>query len=237
MMKNMIKKNLVIFSGAGLDAESGISTFRDKDGLWEKYPIEEIATSTAIKTNLPKVLEFYNLRKQNVLNAAPNQAHYNLKTLEEHFNVTHITQNISDLLERAGCSDIIHLHGLITKAALINDPLTTIPWEGDINIGDSYNNIQLRPNVVLFDETVQNVDKAITTIVESDIIVVVGTSLNIFPAAGLLNYAPHEAFYIIDPNPPKIQYDFEPFFIRENATTGTEILLERLKQFWGNVDE
>lgn len=220
------KKNLVVFSGAGLDAESGIPTFRDSNGLWETYSIEEVATAEAIKHNLPKVLEFYNLRRKDALDAEPNQAHYNLKLLEEKFNVTHITQNISNLLERAGCSNILHLHGNITEASMVDDPLKSIPWDGDINVGDQYNNQQLRPNVVLFGEMIHNVEESIEALTNSDIVVVIGTSLNVFPAAGLLNYAPHENFFIIDPNPPNVQYDMGPIHYRVGAVEGTEKLLE-----------
>ena len=220
------KMNLVVFSGAGLDAESGISTFRDSNGLWENYSIEEVATAEAIKHNLPKVLEFYNLRRKDALKAEPNQAHHNLKLLEEKFNVTHITQNISNLLERAGCSNILHLHGNITEASFVDDPSKSIPWDGDIYVGSHYGNKQLRPNVVLFGEMIHNVEESIEVLSNSDIVVVIGTSLNVFPAAGLLNYAPHENFFIIDPKPPNIQYDMDPIHYKVGAIEGTEKLLE-----------
>jgi len=187
----MAKKKLVVLSGAGISAESGLKTFRDSDGLWEGYPVTEVATPGAWKKNPQLVLDFYNMRRQNVLEARPNNAHLGLAELEKDFDVHIITQNIDDLHERAGSSRVMHLHGEIFKmrsertAALVYEITTDIQW-GDL----AEDGHQLRPHIVWFEEPVPMIESAISVVQEADIFVVVGTSLVVYPAAGLVNYAP-----------------------------------------------
>jgi NAD-dependent deacetylase len=200
----MNKKRLVVLSGAGISAESGLKTFRDSDGLWEGYDVSEVATPRAWKKNPQLVLDFYNSRRKNVMDAKPNAAHYGFAELEEYFEVDIITQNIDDLHERSGSKRVMHLHGEIFKMRserneeLIYEIRENIQW-GD-KAGDGG---QLRPHIVWFEEPVPMIEPAIEVVRRADIFVVVGTSLVVYPAAGLVNYAP--AFvprFIIDKRIP-----------------------------------
>ena len=196
-------KKLVVFSGAGISAESGIQTFRDAGGLWENYKIEDVATPTAFYINPQLVLDFYNLRRRNIQEVKPNDAHLRLVDLELHFDVTIITQNIDDLHERAGSKNVLHLHGEITKAkgSIGNVTAVNIGFS-DIKLGDlAENGSQLRPDIVWFGEDVPEYENAKEIISTCDILIVIGTSLNAQPAAGLIHYAPsHSKKIIIDPN-------------------------------------
>ena len=196
-------KKLVVFSGAGISAESGIQTFRDAGGLWENYKIEDVATPTAFYINPQLVLDFYNLRRRNIQEVQPNDAHLRLVDLELHFDVTIITQNIDDLHERAGSKNVLHLHGEITKAkgSIGNVTAVNIGFS-DIKLGDlAENGSQLRPDIVWFGEDVPEYENAKEIINTCDILIVIGTSLNVQPAAGLIHYAPsHSEKIIIDPN-------------------------------------
>ena len=184
------KKKLIILTGAGISAESGLKTFRDSDGLWEGYNIEDVATPRAWRKDPKLVLEFYNYRRKNVLDAQPNAAHFGLAELENDFDVHIITQNIDDLHERAGSTKVLHLHGEIFKMRSERDEDLVYPIEGDINIGDfTEDGSQLRPNIVWFEEPVPLIEEAALITRTADIFVVVGTSLVVYPAAGLLNYA------------------------------------------------
>lgn len=187
-----MKKKIVILSGAGISAESGISTFRDSNGLWENYRIEEVATPEAWKANPELVQRFYNQRRKQVLESHPNAAHHFLKELESYYNVIVITQNIDDLHERAGSSNIIHLHGNIrySKSSGPRQEAKYYPVDGweltmDDRCDDGY---LLRPHVVWFGESVPEMDRAIDTLVDADYLIVIGTSLNVYPAAGLIHY-------------------------------------------------
>jgi NAD-dependent deacetylase len=187
----MRKKKLVVLTGAGISAESGLKTFRDGDGLWEGYDIYEVATPTAWKRNPALVLEFYNFRRRNVMDAQPNAAHYILAELENDFDVQIITQNIDDLHERAGSTNILHLHGEILKMRSAKDETLIYPIDGDIQLGDTAEDgAQLRPHIVWFEEPVPMIEKALELVKQAEIFMVVGTSLVVYPAAGLVDYAP-----------------------------------------------
>ena len=219
--------NIVVFTGAGISAESGLSTFRDSDGLWEKYKIEDVATPEAFEKNPSLVLDFYNIRRKQLLNSQPNDAHLALNKLQEKFNLTIITQNVDDLHERSGSKNIIHLHGNLTEAkSIINNKIYEI--EGaELNIGDNCDNGgQLRPNVVWFGEGVPNMELAIEIVKTADIFIIIGTSLKVYPAASLIDYAKNsERIILIDPNPSK--YDGIEV-IAKKATIAVPILVEQL---------
>lgn len=181
-----MKKKLTIFSGAGVSAESGIPTFRDGNGLWENYKVEDVATPEGWKKDRKVVLQFYNERRKKLHEVQPNEAHNIIAELEKHFDVTIITQNIDDLHERAGSTNVLHLHGQLLQSRSTFDPSLTFPCTGDINEGDKCpKGSQLRPDVVWFGESVQNMNKATEVVTETDYLVVVGTSLQVYPAAQL----------------------------------------------------
>ena len=223
-------KNLVILSGAGISAESGIKTFRDSDGLWENYNVEDVASIEGWYANPKLVIDFYNERRKQLEHSMPNKAHLIVKELEQYFNVTVITQNIDDLHERAGSSNIIHLHGELTKACSENGKkfVEDIGYQ-PIKYGDrAADGGLLRPFIVWFGEAVPMMDVAVEAMQQADILVVVGTSLNVYPAAGLLYYASAGTpVYVIDPKEVQpISRKVE--FIKEKATVGMQILKEKL---------
>jgi NAD-dependent deacetylase len=198
----MEKKKIIVFSGAGISAESGIQTFRDAGGLWENYNIEDVATPEAWRRNPALVLDFYNQRRKQIMEAQPNAAHYFFALLEEHYDVEIITQNIDDLHERAGSTNVLHLHGEIMKARSTFNPLLVYELKSsEIKIGDKCEkNSQLRPHIVWFNEAVPNMDIAIDKLDNVDYFIIIGTSLNVFPAAGLVNYVqPTAKKFLIDP--------------------------------------
>ena len=199
-----MKKHLVVLSGAGISAESGLKTFRDSDGLWEGYDINEVATATAWRRNPELVLEFYNARRKNVKEAKPNKAHYALAELQNDFNVTVITQNIDDLHERAGSKNVVHLHGEIFKMRSVNDETKTYAIYDDIKYGQkAEDGGQFRPHIVWFEEPVPMIEEASRIVRTADIFLIVGTSLVVYPAAGLIHYASYEIpKFIIDKNIP-----------------------------------
>ena len=195
-------KNLVIFTGAGISAESGLGTFRDSGGLWENYKIEDVATPEAFHNNPTLVLDFYNIRRKQLLDSSPNDAHIALNKLQEKFTVSIITQNIDDLHERSGNIDVLHLHGKLRESKSTIDN-KIYPIDGaDLNIGDLCDKGgQLRPNVVWFGEDVPNMEIAIEKVMHADIFLIIGTSLNVYPAASLINYAINaQRTVLIDPN-------------------------------------
>lgn len=198
------KKHLVVLSGAGISAESGLKTFRDSDGLWEGYDINEVATATAWKRNPELVLEFYNMRRKSVKEALPNEAHKALAELENDFEVTIITQNIDDLHERAGSTKVIHLHGEIFKMRSENNYNLVYTIYDDIKPGDTADDgSQLRPHIVWFEEPVPVFEEAIPVVRSADLFLIIGTSLVVYPAAGLVNYVPYDIpKYIIDKKIP-----------------------------------
>jgi NAD-dependent deacetylase len=200
----MAKKKLVVLSGAGISAESGLRTFRDSDGLWEGYNVTEVATPRAWKKNPQLVLDFYNMRRRDVAAANPNAAHIGLAELEKDFDVTIITQNIDDLHERAGSTNVLHLHGEIFKMRSEKDEQLIYEIRGDISLGEkAEDGSQLRPAIVWFEEAVPMIEEAIPVAYSADLFVVVGTSLVVYPAAGLINYISDSTpKYIIDKQVP-----------------------------------
>ncbi len=229
----MSRKKLVVLTGAGISAESGLKTFRDSDGLWEGYDIEDVATPMAWRKNPQLVLEFYNYRRKNVLDAQPNAAHYGLAELENDFDVHIITQNIDDLHERAGSSKVMHLHGEIFKMRSELDPELIYEIKGDIQLGDrAEDGAQLRPHIVWFYEDVPMINEAVPLVNSADIFVVVGTSLVVYPAAGLVNYAPHPIpKFIVDKKIPYTSSVYNLTTIEKPATEGVGSLKQLLKQF------
>ena len=199
-----MKKNLVVLTGAGISAESGLKTSRDSDGLWNGYNIEDVATPRAWKKNKQLVLDFYNMRRRDVVNAKPNTAHIGLAELEADFNVHIITQNIDDLHERAGSTNILHLHGEIFKMRSEFDEKLVYEIRKDILLGDlAEDGGQLRPHIVWFEERVPMIERAAEVAYTADIFVVIGTSLAVYPAAGLINCAPRAIpKFIVDKNIP-----------------------------------
>lgn len=228
----MTKKKLVVLSGAGISAESGLKTFRDSDGLWEGYNIEDVATPRAWRKDPKLVLDFYNYRRKNVLDAQPNTAHYGLADLEKNFQVTIITQNIDDLHERAGSTNVLHLHGEIFKMRSEKDEELIYKIIDDIKIGDTAEDgQQLRPHIVWFEEPVPKIEEAIPIVRSADIFVVVGTSLVVYPAAGLVSYAArHIPKYIIDKRIPYTPEIANITAIEKPATEGVTLLQELLSE-------
>jgi NAD-dependent deacetylase len=226
----MEKKKLVVLTGAGISAESGLKTFRDADGLWEGYDINEVATATAWRNNPQLVLEFYNMRRQNVREAEPNRAHIALAELEKDFDVQVITQNIDDLHERGGSTNVLHLHGEILKMRSEKNDELIYEITSDIHLGDkAEDGAQLRPHIVWFEEPVPMIEMAIRDVKKADIFVVVGTSLAVYPAAGLVNFAPWEIpKYIIDKKVPATSALYNLTAIEKSATEGVEELKKYL---------
>ena len=228
----MERKKLVVLSGAGISAESGLKTFRDSDGLWEGYDVTEVATPRGWRKNPQLVLDFYNMRRRDVAKALPNAAHIGLAELEKEFDVTIITQNIDDLHERGGSTKVLHLHGEIFKMRSERDEQLIYEIRGDINLGDkAEDGAQLRPNIVWFEEAVPMIEEAIPVCYGADIFVVVGTSLVVYPAAGLINYVPATSpKFIIDKQVPFTQNFQNLTAIEKPATEGIKELLNLLKK-------
>ncbi len=229
----MAKKKLVILTGAGISAESGLKTFRDSDGLWEGYDVAEVATPRAWQKDPKLVLEFYNMRRKNVAEANPNAAHIALAEMENDFDVQIITQNIDDLHERAGSTNVLHLHGEIFKMRSEADESLVYEIRGDINIGDTAEDgAQLRPHIVWFEEPVPMIEQAARITRTADIFVVVGTSLAVYPAAGLVNYAPVECpKFIVDKKVPYTSSLYNLTAIEKPASEGVKKLKEKLKEY------
>lgn len=224
-------KKIVVFTGAGISAESGISTFRDSGGLWEKYDIRDVATPEAWKRNPNLVLDFYNQRRKQVIEAQPNAAHKALTHLEKKFDVRIITQNVDDLHERAGSSNVLHLHGEIRKARSSKNPELIYPLESwEIKAGDKCElGSQLRPHIVWFGELVPELDRAQEVSAQADVFIIIGTSLNVYPAAGLVHSTPHNCpIFLVDPNDVNETGIRNLVAIRETAGKGVPILVEQL---------
>ena len=229
-------KKLVVLTGAGMSAESGISVFRGGGGLWDKYPVEQVATPEGYAANPALVTKFYNERRKQLLEVEPNRGHQLLAEMEKYFQVTVITQNVDNLHERAGSTEVIHLHGELTKVTSTwqpNNPkfireLTSEEYE--VKIGDlAADGSQLRPFIVWFGESVPMIEKAIEYCENADIFLIIGTSLNVYPAAGLLNYVPaHVPVYLIDPNDVPIASGRKVHVIQKCASDGMEELMHLL---------
>ena len=225
-------KRLVVFTGAGVSADSGIATFRDSDGLWANYRIEEVCTPEALARNRAKVVEFYNLRRRETLSKEPNAAHRAIAELEKYFDVEVVTQNVDNLHERAGSTRVTHLHGELTKLRSTANPDLIYPiegWEQDLD-ASAEDGSYLRPHIVFFGEAVPMFDRATRIVEKADILVVVGTSLAVYPAASLVHYARRGVpIYLVDPGQPDVAMIRNPLtHIRERAAIGMPQLLETL---------
>lgn len=218
---------ITVLTGAGISAESGIPTFRGAGGLWEGHRVEDVASPEGWMRDQKMVLQFYNERRKAVKNADPNKAHFDLAALQEHHQVQIITQNIDDLHERAGSKNVLHLHGEIFKSRSVKNEALIYSCEGDIQLGDlAEDGAQLRPHIVWFGEQVPMLEKAISLTEISDMVVIIGTSMVVYPAASLLHYAPYDApVYIINPEIPEINKKSNLFFIKKNATEGVAVLI------------
>ncbi|HSM62795.1 MAG TPA: NAD-dependent deacylase [Gillisia sp.] len=224
-------KHIVVLTGAGISAESGLKTFRDSNGLWEGHDIMEVASPVGWERNKEKVLDFYNQRRRQLLEVKPNKAHIALATLEKKHKVSIITQNIDDLHERAGSSKVYHLHGELLKARSTFDENLVLDWSSDLKIGDfCEHNFQLRPHVVWFGESVPMFPKAMEIVQKADVLIIVGTSMQVYPAAALLDFVKDRVpVYFVDPK-PAIHSHNSISIISENATIGIPELVERLIQ-------
>lgn len=224
-------KKVVVLSGAGISAESGIKTFREMGGLWEEYDVMEVASPQAWESNPEIVMRFYNERRKKLLEAAPNEGHKGLVELEKYFDVQIITQNVDDLHERAGSKNILHLHGELKKARSTIDPNLVYEINGwELKFGNvCERGSQLRPHIVWFGESVPAITEAARICETADIFVVLGTSLNVYPAAGLIDYAPPGIpIFLIDPNDVNTSYK-NVNFIKEKASVGVRQLIKTLK--------
>ncbi len=226
-------KKIVVLTGAGISAESGIRTFRDADGLWEGHDVMKVASPKGWDEDPALVLDFYNQRRRQLKEVTPNAAHHALVRLEEKYEVVIVTQNVDNLHERAGSSRIIHLHGELNKVRSEGVPSIILEWEDDVNLGDLCpNGFQLRPHIVWFGESVPLLGRAADEVETGDIIIIVGTSMQVYPAAGLIAYAPKGSkIYFVDPK-PQITQELRQLnnlrVIAENATTGVTKLVEQL---------
>lgn len=232
---SQVKKKIVVLTGAGISAESGLQTFRDANGLWHGHAIEEVASPEGFKKNPTLVLDFYNLRRRQLLEVSPNAAHYSLVDLERFYEVVVITQNVDDLHERAGSTRVMHLHGELLKVRSTGSDSKSIPWTTDLNTEHRCENgFALRPDIVWFGEAVPMFEKAIEEISTADLVLVVGTSLQVYPAAGLMHYAEKaEKIYYVDPSPthwPQLHCTTQ--VIQANAVKGVPKLVEQLNAIY-----
>ncbi|WQY25088.1 NAD-dependent deacylase [Helicobacter pylori] len=223
-------KNLVILSGAGISVESGIKTFRDADGLWEGHDIMEVASPYGWKKNPQKVLDFYNQRRRQLFEVYPNKAHKALAELEKHYQVNIITQNVDDLHERAGSSCILHLHGELLSVRSEKDPNLVYRWEKDLNLGDlAKDKSQLRPDIVWFGEAVPLLEEAISLVKQAHLLIIIGTSLQVYPAASLYTHAHKDALiYYIDPKAKSAHLPKNVQCISESAVHAMQDLIPKL---------
>ncbi len=233
--KNLIfksmRKKVVVLTGAGVSAESGIKTFRDADGLWEGHDVMEVASPSGFASNPELVLDFYNQRRRQLLEVSPNEAHMALANLEAHFKTTIITQNIDDLHERAGSTDVVHLHGELFKVRSTGNQNLILDWKKDLNWGDvCEDGHQLRPHIVWFGEQVPLIEKAIEITQNADALLIIGTSMQVYPAAGLIQYTPDGIpIYFIDPKPNLASNNHENLVVlAEKASVGVPIAVSRL---------
>ncbi len=225
-------KNIVILSGAGISAESGIKTFRDSGGLWEGYEVTEVATPEGFRKNPELVLEFYNMRRKQALDAKPNAGHLSLAELEKQYKVNIVTQNVDNLHEKAGSSNVLHLHGELFKSQSTRRPSLVYEMTGwELQLGDTCElGSQLRPHIVWFGEAVPAMEEAIALVRKADVLIIVGTSMQVYPAAGLIDYAPHGIpIYLVDPNLPAVSSRNNLHWIAEPASTGLRKVVELLK--------
>ncbi|MBD8018201.1 SIR2 family NAD-dependent protein deacylase [Kaistella pullorum] len=229
-LKNSQKKKLVVLSGAGISAESGISTFRDSTGLWENYRIEDVASPEGFARDPEFVLNFYNARRRQLREVKPNAAHLILAELQQDLDVHIITQNVDDLHERAGSKNVIHLHGELKKVRPVDSENDIVKWENDLNVGDTDNRgIQLRPHIVWFGEVVSELEHAVKVVSEADYFLIIGTSMQVYPAAGLVEYVPSSGIvFVVDPQLENKFTNRENFF-KTSATEGMRMLKQILR--------
>ena len=225
-------KHLVVLTGAGMSAESGIKTFRDADGLWEGHDIMEVASPQGFASNPELVLDFYNQRRKQLLKVEPNAAHEALVELENDFKVTIITQNIDDLHERAGSTQVVHLHGELLKVRSTYNEHDIMSWTKDLNLGDlCENGSQLRPHIVWFGEEVPMIEKAMKICETADVLIIIGTSMQVYPAASLMHYAPlNTKVFYIDPK-PAIENEIQVTVIAEKAILGLSKVIDLIKNY------
>lgn len=226
-----MKKKIVILTGAGMSAESGLKTFRDADGLWEGHDVMEVASPEGYRKNPKLVLDFYNQRRRQLLKVEPNMAHLALAELEAYYEVTIITQNVDDLHERAGSSHVVHLHGELLKVRSSHNKNLILDWKTDLHLGDyCENGYQLRPHIVWFGEEVPLMEQAMEITQNADVLIIIGTSMQVYPAAGLVNYAPNEIpIYFVDPRPNIGSRDFRNLkVISQTAVNGVPDLVREL---------
>lgn len=222
-----MKERIVVLTGAGISAESGLKTFRDSDGLWEGHRVEDVATPEAFARNPQLVLDFYNMRRRQMKEAQPNAAHHALVKLAGHFDVRIVTQNVDDLHERAGSQQVLHLHGELSKLRSTANPKYIVDWDGDQTLDDrDPQGHPMRPHIVWFGENVPLISVAAEWVSDADKILVVGTSMKVYPAAGLLEYAqPFAECFLIDPRPPQVK---GVQIIQATAAEGVPKLVEQL---------
>ena len=223
-------KKIVVLSGAGISAESGIQTFRDAGGLWEGHDVMEVASPQGWNTNKELVLDFYNKRRKQLLEVKPNKAHFEIANLQSEFDLSIITQNVDDLHERAGSRNVIHIHGELLKVRSVVNPKIVLPWTKDLLITDTCQyGLTLRPDIVWFGEAVPLMDKASKEVASADIILIIGTSLQVYPAAGLIDFADSKTIiYYVDPKADQtsIPYGKEVICINEKATKGIDVFIK-----------
>lgn len=224
-----MKKHIVVLTGAGMSAESGLKTFRDANGLWEGHDVMSVASPQGFAANPELVLEFYNQRRKQLLSVKPNTAHITLVKLEQDYNITIVTQNVDDLHERAGSTDVIHLHGELLKVRSTCNEFDVQDWQTDLVLGDTCSKgYQLRPDIVWFGEAVPLIETAIEICQTADILLIIGTSMQVYPAASLMHYIkPETNIYYIDPK-PAINKNSQVTIIEENATTGMKKFIDLL---------
>jgi len=223
--------NIVVLTGAGMSAESGINTFRDSNGLWENHDIMEVASPEGFAKDPELVLDFYNKRRKQLLGVQPNAAHKALVELEQNHDVTIITQNVDDLHERAGSTNVVHLHGELLKVRSTGNENTILDWKKDLNLGDCCDeNHQLRPHVVWFGEMVPMMNYATNYVIEADVLIVIGTSMQVYPAAALIQYAADNVpIYFVDPN-PSIQSSEQISVFAEKASKGVPKVIAAIEK-------
>lgn len=226
-----MSKKIVVLTGAGISAESGIKTFRDADGLWEGHDVMDVASPQGFAENPELVLDFYNQRRKQLLTVKPNAAHIALADLEQHHDVHIVTQNVDDLHERAGSTKVMHLHGELLKVRSTKNENDIVNWKKEVNLGDlCADGHQLRPHIVWFGEQVPLLDKAVEIVEKADIVIIIGTSMQVYPAAGLISFAqPATPIYFIDPNPvERISEYGNVTIIKNTAAKGVPILVSKL---------
>lgn len=226
-----MKKKIVILTGAGVSAESGINTFRDADGLWEGHDVMEVASPQGFAKNPELVLDFYNQRRRQLFDVKPNAAHFALAQLEDTFEVSIITQNVDDLHERGGSSNVLHIHGELLKARSTGNEHEVMEWKTDMNLGDlCENGHQLRPHIVWFGEQVPLLEKGVAITEKAEILIIIGTSMQVYPAAGLINFvAPGTPIYFVDPKPSVSTTEYGNMtIIEETAVNGVPELVSKL---------